>query len=220
MANVLNKESLANLIQHNVDKGLIVLANTFEYSVTSLLDSCSVEIFMKNADGELEETRMWVEDGALRYQPVDVAPLKRVVIYADGACKGNPGIGGWGAHLSYLGNRKEIYGGQHDTTNNRMELTAVIEALSCLKEKVEAFLYLDSEYVIKGIKEWLPKWKANGWKSSNNKPIKNVDLWLRLDEQLQKHSICIFKVKGHSGDPGNDLADQLANKGVDLVRQK
>ena len=220
MANVLNKESLRNLIQLNVDKGLIVLANTLEYSVTSLLDSCSVEIFMKNADGELEETRMWVEDGALRYQPVDVAPLKRVVIYADGACKGNPGIGGWGAHLSYLGNRKEIYGGQHDTTNNRMELTAVIEALSCLKEKVEAFLYLDSEYVIKGIKEWLPKWKANGWKSSNNKPIKNVDLWLRLDEQLQKHSICIFKVKGHSGDPGNDLADQLANKGVDLVRQK
>ena len=219
MANVLNKESLANLIQHNVDKGLIVLANTLEFSVTSLLDGCSVEIFMDN-NGELEETRMWIEDGVLRYSPVDVAPLKRVVIYADGACKGNPGIGGWGAHLSYLGNRKEIYGGQYDTTNNRMELTAVIEALSCLKEKVEAFLYLDSEYVIKGIKEWLPKWKANGWKSSNNKPIKNVDLWLRLDEQLQKHSICIFKVKGHSGDPGNDLADQLANKGVDLVRQK
>lgn len=220
MANVLNKVSLRNLIQHNVDKGLIVLANTLEYSVTSLLDSCSVEIFMKNADGELEETRMWVEDGVLRYSPVDVVPLKRVVIYADGACKGNPGIGGWGAHLNYMGNVKEIFGGQHDTTNNRMELMAVIEALSCLKEKVEAFLYLDSEYVIKGIKEWLPKWKANGWKSSNNKPIKNVDLWLRLDEQLQKHSICIFKVKGHSGDPGNDLADQLANKGVDLVRQK
>ena len=219
MAIILNKVSLRNLIQHNVDKGLIVLANTLEYSVTSLLDNCSVEIFMDN-NGELEETRMWVEDGALRYQPVDVAPLKRVVIYADGACKGNPGIGGWGAHLSYLGNRKEIYGGQHDTTNNRMELTAVIEALSCLKEKVEAFLYLDSEYVIKGIKEWLPKWKANGWKSSNNKPIKNVDLWLRLDEQLQKHSICIFKVKGHSGDPGNDLADALANKGVDSVRHK
>ena len=219
MANVLNKVSLRNLIQHNVDKGLIVLANTLEYSVTSLLDGCSVEIFMDN-NGELEETRMWIEDGTLRYDPVDVVPLKRVVIYADGACKGNPGIGGWGAHLTYLGNKKEIYGGQHDTTNNRMELTAVIEALSCLKEKVEAFLYLDSEYVIKGIKEWLPKWKANGWKSSNNKPIKNVDLWLRLDEQLQKHSICIFKVKGHSGDPGNDLADQLANKGVDLVRQK
>ena len=219
MANVLNKESLANLIQHNVDKGLIVLANTLEYSVTSLLDGCSVEIFMDN-NGELEETRMWIEDGTLRYDPVDVVPLKRVVIYADGACKGNPGIGGWGAHLTYLGNKKEIFGGQYDTTNNRMELMAVIEALSCLKEKVEAFLYLDSEYVIKGIKEWLPKWKANGWKSSNNKPIKNVDLWLRLDEQLQKHSICIFKVKGHSGDPGNDLADQLANKGVDSIRQK
>ena len=219
MANVLNKESLANLIQHNVDKGLIVLANTLEFSVTSLLDGCSVEIFMDN-NGELEETRMWIEDGTLIYDPVDVVPLKRVVIYADGACKGNPGIGGWGAHLTYLGNKKEIFGCQYDTTNNRMELTAVIEALSCLKEKVEAFLYLDSEYVIKGIKEWLPKWKANGWKSSNNKPIKNVDLWLRLDEQLQKHSICIFKVKGHSGDPGNDLADQLANKGVDLVRQK
>ena len=219
MANVLNKESLANLIQHNVDKGLIVLANTLEYSVTSLLDGCSVEIFMDN-NGELEETRMWIEDGTLRYDPVDVVPLKRVVIYADGACKGNPGIGGWGAHLTYMGRSKEIYGGQHDTTNNRMELMAVIEALSCLKERVEAFLYLDSEYVIKGIKEWLPKWKSNGWKSSNNKPIKNVDLWLRLDEQLNKHSICIFKVKGHSGDPGNDLADLLANKGVDSIRQK
>ena len=219
MAKVLNKESLANLIQHNVDKGLIVLANTLEYSVTSLLDGCSVEIFMDN-NGELEETRMWIKDGTLIYDPVDVVPLKRVVIYADGACKGNPGIGGWGAHLTYLGNKKEIFGGQYDTTNNRMELMAVIEALSCLKEKVEAFLYLDSEYVIKGIKEWLPKWKSNGWKSSNNKPIKNVDLWLRLDEQLNKHSICIFKVKGHSGDPGNDLADLLANKGVDSIRQK
>ena len=150
----------------------------------------------------------------------DVVPLKRVVIYADGACKGNPGIGGWGAHLNYMGNVKEIFGGQYDTTNNRMELTAVIEALSCLKERVEVYLYLDSEYVLKGIKEWLPKWKSNGWKSSNNKPIKNVDLWLRLDEQLNKHSICIFKVKGHSGDPGNDLADALANKGVDSVRHK
>ena len=220
MAIVLNKVSLRNLIQHNVDKGLIVLANTLEYSVTSLLDSCSVEIFMKNADGELEETRMWIEDGTLRYDPVDVVPLKRVVIYADGACKGNPGIGGWGAHLNYMGNVKEIFGGQYDTTNNRMELTAVIEALSCLKERVEVYLYLDSEYVLKGIKEWLPKWKSNGWKSPNNKPIKNVDLWLRLDEQLNKHSICIFKVKGHSGDPGNDLADALANKGVDSVRHK
>ena len=219
MAKVFNEVSLRNLIQHNVDKGLIVLANTLEYSVTSLLDNCSVEIFMDN-NGELEETRMWIEDGALRYQPVDVVPLKRVVIYADGACKGNPGIGGWGAHLTYLGNKKEIFGGQYDTTNNRMELMAVIEALSCLKERVEAFLYLDSEYVIKGIKEWLPKWKSNGWKSSNNKPIKNVDLWLRLDEQLQKHTISIFKVKGHSGDPGNDLADLLANKGVDSIRQK
>ena len=219
MANVLNKESLANLIQHNVDKGLIVLANTLEFSVTSLLDGCSVEIFMDN-NGELEETRMWIEDGTLIYDPVDVVPLKRVVIYADGACKGNPGIGGWGAHLTYLGNKKEIFGGQYDTTNNRMELTAVIEALSCLKERVEVYLYLDSEYVLKGIKEWLPKWKSNGWKSPNNKPIKNVDLWLRLDEQLNKHSICIFKVKGHSGDPGNDLADALANKGVDSVRHK
>ena len=219
MAKVFNEESLANLIQHNVDKGLIVLANTLEYSVTSLLDGCSVEIFMDN-NGELEETRMWIEDGTLRYDPVDVVPLKRVVIYADGACKGNPGIGGWGAHLTYLGNKKEIFGGQYDTTNNSMELMAVIEALSCLKERVEAFLYLDSEYVIKGIKEWLPKWKSNGWKSSNNKPIKNADLWYRLDEQLQKHTISIFKVKGHSGDPGNDLADLLANKGVDSIRQK
>ena len=146
--------------------------------------------------------------------------MKKVVIYTDGACSGNPGPGGWGAVLMYGQFKKEISGGEKMTTNNRMELMAVIEALSCLKERVEAFLYLDSEYVIKGIKEWLPKWKSNGWKSSNNKPIKNVDLWLRLDEQLNKHSICIFKVKGHSGDPGNDLADELANRGVDSIRQK
>ena len=218
MANVLNKESLANLIQHNVDKGLIVLANTLEFSVTSLLDGCSVEIFMDN-NGELEETRMWIENGKLQHYPLD-QKLKRVFIYADGACKGNPGIGGWGAHLNYMGNVKEIFGGQHDTTNNRMELTAVIEALSCLKERVEVYLYLDSEYVLKGIKEWLPNWKDNNWKSSSGKPIKNADLWYRLDEQLQKHTISIFKVKGHSGDPGNDLADALANKGVDSVRHK
>ena len=218
MAIVLNKESLANLIQHNVDKGLIVLANTLEFSVTSLLDGCSVEIFMDN-NGELEETRMWIENGKLQHYPLD-QKLKRVFIYADGACKGNPGIGGWGAHLTYMNNRKEIYGGQYDTTNNRMELTAVIEALSCLKERVEVYLYLDSEYVLKGIKEWLPNWKDNNWKSSSGKPIKNADLWYRLDEQLQKHTISIFKVKGHSGDPGNDLADLLANKGVDSIRQK
>ena len=162
---------------------------------------------------------MWIENGKLQHYPLD-EKLKRVFIYADGACKGNPGIGGWGAHLNYMGNVKEIFGGQHDTTNNRMELTAVIEALSCLKERVEVYLYLDSKYVLEGIKEWLPNWKGNGWKSSSGKPIKNADLWYRLDEQLQKHTISIFKVKGHSGDPGNDLADLLANKGVDSIRQK
>ena len=146
--------------------------------------------------------------------------MKKVVIYTDGACSGNPGPGGWGAVLMYGQFKKEISGGEKMTTNNRMELMAVIEALSCLKERVEVYLYLDSEYVLKGIKEWLPNWKGNGWKSSSGKPIKNADLWYRLDEQLQKHTISIFKVKGHSGDPGNDLADALANKGVDSIRQK
>ena len=219
MAKVFNEVSLRNMIQLQIDKDIIVPSIPIEDMVNNLLNGHSCGVFLKNGSKELEETRMWIENGKLQHYPLD-EKLKRVFIYADGACKGNPGIGGWGAHLNYMGNVKEIFGGQHDTTNNRMELTAVIEALSCLKERVEVYLYLDSEYVLKGIKEWLPKWKANGWKSSNNKPIKNVDLWLRLDEQLQKHSICIFKVKGHSGDPGNDLADQLANKGVDLVRQK
>ena len=207
------------MIQLQIDKDIIVPSIPIEDMVNNLLNGHSCGVFLKNGSKELEETRMWIENGKLQHYPLD-EKLKRVFIYADGACKGNPGIGGWGAHLNYMGNVKEIFGGQYDTTNNRMELMAVIEALSCLKERVEAFLYLDSEYVIKGIKEWLPKWKSNGWKSSNNKPIKNVDLWLRLDEQLNKHSICIFKVKGHSGDPGNDLADLLANKGVDSVRHK
>ena len=219
MAKVFNEVSLRNMIQLQIDKDIIVPSIPIEDMVNNLLNGHSCGVFLKNGSKELEETRMWIENGKLQHYPLD-EKLKRVFIYADGACKGNPGIGGWGAHLNYMGNVKEIFGGQHDTTNNRMELMAVIEALSCLKERVEAFLYLDSEYVIKGIKEWLPKWKSNGWKSSNNKPIKNVDLWLRLDEQLNKHSICIFKVKGHSGDPGNDLADALANKGVDSVRHK
>ena len=219
MAKVFNEVSLRNMIQLQIDKDIIVPSIPIEDMVNNLLNGHSCGVFLKNGSKELEETRMWIENGKLQHYPLD-EKLKRVFIYADGACKGNPGIGGWGAHLNYMGNVKEIFGGQHDTTNNRMELMAVIEALSCLKERVEAFLYLDSEYVIKGIKEWLPKWKSNGWKSSNNKPIKNVDLWLRLDEQLQKHTISIFKVKGHSGDPGNDLADQLANEGVDSIRQK
>ena len=219
MANVFNEVSLRNMIQLQIDKDIIVPSIPIEDMVNNLLNGHSCGVFLKNGSKELEETRMWIENGKLQHYPLD-EKLKRVFIYADGACKGNPGIGGWGAHLNYMGNVKEIFGGQHDTTNNRMELTAVIEALSCLKERVEVYLYLDSEYVLKGIKEWLPNWKGNGWKSSSGKPIKNADLWYRLDEQLQKHTISIFKVKGHSGDPGNDLADLLANKGVDSIRQK
>jgi ribonuclease HI len=138
----------------------------------------------------------------------------QVTIYTDGACKGNPGPGGWGAWLSSGGHDKELFGGEAQTTNNRMELTAVIEALASLKRSCEVTLYTDSEYVRKGITEWIVGWKQRGWKTADKKPVKNVDLWQRLDALRALHQVHWRWVKGHAGDPGNERADQLANRGV------
>ncbi len=139
-----------------------------------------------------------------------------VTIYTDGACKGNPGPGGWGAYLVFGQHEKDIYGGEASTTNNRMELTAVIEALSQLKRPSRVKLMIDSQYVKHGINEWIVNWKRNGWKTANKKPVKNVDLWIALDQMVATHSIEWVWVKGHSGDPGNERADALANRGVPI----
>jgi ribonuclease HI len=143
--------------------------------------------------------------------------LNEVVIYTDGACKGNPGPGGWGAWLKSGATEKELFGGELDTTNNRMELTAVIEGLAALKRPCKVLLYLDSQYVRKGITEWIRGWKAKGWMTASKQPVKNVELWQRLDKLVAEggHEIEWRWVKGHSGDPGNERADMLANKGVD-----
>ncbi len=139
---------------------------------------------------------------------------EKVVIYTDGACKGNPGPGGWGALLRYKNRQKELFGGEKQTTNNRMELMAAIEALSTLTRPCDVDLYTDSQYVKNGIQQWMDNWKKKGWKTSAKKPVKNQDLWKKLDEQVQKHSINWHWVKGHAGDEGNEKADELANKGV------
>ena len=140
-----------------------------------------------------------------------------VVIYTDGACKGNPGPGGWGALLINGDAEKELFGGELGTTNNRMEMTAVIEALAALKKPCYVTLYLDSEYVRKGITEWIHGWKARGWRTAAKAPVKNVDLWQKLDALVasSEHKIDWRWVKGHAGDPGNERADALANKGVE-----
>jgi ribonuclease HI len=142
-----------------------------------------------------------------------------VVIYTDGACKGNPGPGGWGAMLTSGDTVKELFGGEMGTTNNRMEMTAVIEALAALKRPCRVTLYLDSEYVRKGITEWISGWKARGWRTAARQPVKNVDLWQKLDQLIgaSGHVIEWRWVKGHAGDPGNERADALANKGVVLA---
>jgi ribonuclease HI len=140
-----------------------------------------------------------------------------VVIYTDGACKGNPGPGGWGALLRADGLEKELFGGELGTTNNRMEMMAVIQALEALKRPCVITLYIDSQYVLKGMTEWLPGWKAKGWKTATKQPVKNVDLWQRLDALVNTagHQIDWRWVKGHAGDPGNERADGLANRGVE-----
>ncbi|PLC04341.1 ribonuclease HI [Variovorax sp. RO1] len=143
--------------------------------------------------------------------------MNEVVIYTDGACKGNPGPGGWGAWLKSGPTEKELFGGELNTTNNRMELTAVIEGLAALKRPCKVLLYLDSQYVRKGITEWIRGWKAKGWMTASKQPVKNVELWQKLDKLVAEggHQIEWRWVKGHSGDPGNERADMLANKGVD-----
>ena len=140
----------------------------------------------------------------------------RLVLHFDGACRGNPGPGGWGAWLKSGAAEKELCGGEPHTTNNRMELLAVIEGLTALKRPCHVSLYLDSQYVRKGITEWLKGWKAKGWKTASNQPVKNVDLWQRLDHLVEHggHHIRWHWVKGHAGDPGNERADALANRGV------
>ena len=137
-----------------------------------------------------------------------------VEIYADGACKGNPGPGGWGALLRANGRERELHGGEAATTNNRMELTAVIRALEALEGRPAVRLYTDSQYVQKGITEWIHAWKRRGWRTADKKPVKNVDLWMRLDEVAHAHRIEWHWVKGHAGHPENERADALANKGV------
>jgi len=141
-----------------------------------------------------------------------------VVVYTDGACKGNPGPGGWGALLRWKGKEKELFGGELDTTNNRMELTAVIQALSALKSRCEVAVYTDSEYVKNGITTWIHGWKQRGWRTAGKKPVKNVELWQRLEALAAQHDVQWHWVRGHDGDPGNERADALANRGVDSVR--
>lgn len=137
-----------------------------------------------------------------------------VEIYTDGACSGNPGPGGWGALLLYGEHEKEISGGELETTNNRMELTAAIEALGLLKRPCTVNLHTDSTYVRDGITKWIHGWKAKGWKTANKKPVKNADLWQALDAAVKRHDIEWIWVKGHAGDPGNERADALANQGM------
>ena len=141
--------------------------------------------------------------------------VKKVIIYTDGASRGNPGHGGWGALLICDGHEKELCGYQADATNNQMELTAAIKALEALKNPCEVVLYTDSKYVKQGLTEWMSNWKKNNWKTAAKKPVKNKELWIELDELAQKHQIDWHWVKGHNGDAGNERADALANKGID-----
>ena len=146
--------------------------------------------------------------------------VKKVEIYTDGVCRGNPGIGGWGALLNYDGIEKRLYGSEAHTTNNRMELMGSIAALQALKNPCQVVLWTDSQYVKKGISEWLKGWKAKGWLTSANQPVKNKDLWQVLDEQAARHQVEWRWVKGHAGHYGNEVADQLANQAIDELLGK
>lgn len=143
--------------------------------------------------------------------------MDKVEIYTDGACRGNPGPGGWGALMVSGQHKKEIFGGELDTTNNRMELTAVIEALTALSRPCEIVLHTDSQYVQKGITEWIHNWKARGWRTASKAPVKNADLWQALDAAQSRHRVDWRWVRGHNGHDGNERADELANLGVDSV---
>ena len=144
-----------------------------------------------------------------------ISPVSSVIIYTDGACRGNPGPGGWGAVLSLGQHQKELRGGESLTTNNRMELTAAIRALAALNRPCNVMLYTDSQYVRKGITEWLPQWKARDWRTADKKPVKNVDLWQALEREIERHTIEWHWVTGHAGDPGTERADRLANEAID-----
>lgn len=145
---------------------------------------------------------------------------KLVEAYTDGACRGNPGPGGWGVVLRYKGNEKELHGGEAHTTNNRMELTAAIEALNALTQPCEVAITTDSQYVKNGINQWITNWKKRGWKTADKKPVKNVDLWQQLDELVARHTVKWHWVRGHSGHPENERADALANRGIDELLKK
>ena len=142
------------------------------------------------------------------------AGVTAVRIYSDGACKGNPGPGGWGALLKWNGHERELFGGEGNTTNNRMELLAVIKALESINRACQIEVYTDSQYVQKGIAEWITSWKRRGWKTADKKPVKNVDLWQRLETLAAGHRVTWHWVRGHAGHPENERADQLANRGV------
>jgi len=141
-----------------------------------------------------------------------------VTIYTDGACRGNPGPGGWGVSLRYNGSVKNLYGAEAETTNNRMELMAAIKALESLKRPCKVVLYTDSKYVLEGITSWMPNWKSRGWKTAAKKPVKNVELWQRLDAATNSHDISWQWIRGHTGDEGNEMADTLANQAIDEMQ--
>ena len=145
---------------------------------------------------------------------------KHIIIYTDGACKGNPGLGGWGAILRYGQHEKILSGAELQTTNNRMEMMAAIKALSALTESCKVELYTDSQYLQKGVSEWLVGWKQRGWKKADKKPIKNVDLWQLLDQEASRHEVTWHWVKGHNGHLENELADQIANQAIDELMKK
>ena len=143
---------------------------------------------------------------------------KTIEIYTDGACRGNPGPGGWGVLMIAGLHRKTMHGGEHETTNNRMEMMAAIEALNALNSASSVTLNIDSKYVMDGINEWMPNWKKRGWKTAKKKSVKNQDLWEALDAAVQRHKIKWVWVKGHNGNPGNEAADELANLGIDELQ--
>ena len=143
--------------------------------------------------------------------------MKQIIIYTDGACRGNPGPGGWGALIKFDNEEKEIFGGQNNTTNNQMELSAAIEGLATLQESCNVKLFTDSKYVMDGITQWIKNWKKNNWKTASKKDVKNKELWQKLDELISYHQVQWHWVKGHSGDLGNETADFLANKGIDSI---